>query len=484
MRLLLPWLFSLPRTCRKISAMQPRLPLLHHELPYLADSQHYFEKIRHLPWPVLLDSAQTKQGEDSRYDIAVADPFITLTTVGENTLITQNDTSQLSHDDPFLLLDNLLKRYPVSQQSDLPFCGGAVGYFGYDLGRRIEPLPTHSIDAEKIPDMMFGLYDWAIITDHVLQRCFLVSYGLTTKTQQQWQALVSALSNPSPSPSASSFRVSGPLKENFDAERYTQAFNKIQHYIREGDCYQVNLAKRFATPASGDPWLVYQHLRQRNAAPYSCFFSSPYVSILSSSPERLLKVKNKQIETKPIKGTRPRDLTDPQRDRDLAEELLHSPKDRAENIMIVDLLRNDLGKVCQPGSIQVLRPLALESFATVHHLVSTITGTLADDQHAVSLMRACFPGGSITGAPKLRAMEIIEELEPHRRGIYCGSVAYIGFDGNMDSNITIRTLVYSHHTLRFWAGGGIVADSQADAEYQEIQDKAAAMIDVITHFSG
>ncbi|HDZ15844.1 MAG TPA: anthranilate synthase component I family protein, partial [Methylophaga aminisulfidivorans] len=240
-----------------------------------------------------------------------------------------------------------------------------------------------------------------------------------------------------------------------------------------------NLANRFEVDAKGDAWLAYKQLRQRNAAPFSAFFETEQVTLLSSSPERLLKVKDNEVETKPIKGTRPRDLTDPIKDKSLADSLQASLKDRAENLMIVDLLRNDIGKVCQPGSIRVPTPFALESFATVHHLVSTITGTLKPTETSVSLLRACFPGGSITGAPKLRAMEIIEELEPHRRGAYCGSIGFIGFDGNMDTNITIRTLVFSNNKLRFWAGGGIVADSVADEEYQEVHDKAAAIFQLI-----
>ena len=273
--------------------------------------------------------------------------------------------------------------------------------------------------------------------------------------------------------------VSGPLKSQLELEQYQTAFNKIKHYIHEGDCYQVNLAKRFEVDAKGDPWHAYTLLRQQNAAPFSAFFSTPELTLLSSSPERLLKVYDRQVETKPIKGTRRRDLNDPEQDEALANELKQSIKDRAENLMIVDLLRNDLGKVCKPGSINVPKPFALESFATVHHLVSTITGHLADEQDAVGLLRACFPGGSITGAPKLRAMEIIEELEPDRRGAYCGSIAYIGFDGNMDSNILIRTLIYNQHKLRFWAGGGIVADSDVNEEYQEVHDKAAALLALI-----
>lgn len=457
---------------------QLTLPPLCTELPYHSDSAVYFEAIRHKSWPIFLDSNNDSH-RDARYDIQTADPFITLTTVGKNTLINRQIGSELSSDDPFLLLQSILATFTVNQVSELPFCGGALGYFGYDLGRRIETIPSIGQDAEHIPDMVLGIYDWAIITDHQEQRCWLASYGLNSDTASKWpelEALVSSNRENKPLPS---FTINSELRSNFDRQSYQAAFEKIQHYIHEGDCYQVNLAKRFEVDAKGDPWTAYSLLREHNIAPFSCYFSTPHVTVLSSSPERLLKVSHDHVETKPIKGTRPRDLNNPQRDQQLADELQASIKDRAENLMIVDLLRNDLGKACIPGSIKVPKPFALESFATVHHLVSTITGTLSQQHTASSLLRACFPGGSITGAPKLRAMEIIEELEPNRRGIYCGSVAYIGFDGKMDSSITIRTLIYSDNRLRFWAGGGIVADSDCDEEYQEVHDKAAAMLNLI-----
>jgi para-aminobenzoate synthetase component 1 len=452
------------------------LPPLCTELPYLVDSALYFEAIRTLPWPIFLDSSNSKRSVDSRYDIQTAAPFITLVTTGQNTQITHYDKDAVSSsEDPFVLLQNILHEFKPHQHADLPFCGGALGYFAYDLGRRIEEIPVQTIDAEHIPDMVIGIYDWAIVTDHQQQCCWLVSYGLDADTQTQWDDLVSSLTSITVPQNPETFQVSGELRCNLGQKDYQVAFDKIQHYIHEGDCYQVNLAKRFEIDAEGDPWFAYQLLRKQNAAPFSSFFATPYATVLSSSPERLLKVTQQHVETKPIKGTRPRDLYNTERDKLLADELQASLKDRAENLMIVDLLRNDLGKVCVPGSIKVPKPFALESFATVHHLVSTITGTLADKHNAVSLLRACFPGGSITGAPKLRAMEIIEELEPHRRGLYCGSIAYIGFDGKMDSNITIRTLIYSDNCLRFWAGGGIVADSTVAAEYQEVHDKAAAI---------
>lgn len=456
------------------------LPPLCTELPYPEDSAKLFTKLRSHHWPVILDSANTS-GENGRYDILSADPFITLETWGEKTLISEKNGNRTSEQDPFELLESLLSPMHQSQTS-LPFCGGAIGYFAYDLGRRIESLPALALDAEGIPEMAVGIYDWAVITDHKLKRCWLASFGLDPHTHTIWPDLVEILSSDTPSEPAS-FTVDGKLTSNLTEAAYKQAFDKIKHYITEGDCYQVNLAKRFEVEASGDAWLAYQRLRSQNAAPFSAFFNPGNVSVMSSSPERLLQVQQDHVETKPIKGTRPRDLTNPDRDKQLAADLQESLKDRAENLMIVDLLRNDLGKVCKPGSINVPKPFALESFATVHHLVSTITGKLAADKTSVSLLRACFPGGSITGAPKLRAMEIIEELEPNRRGVYCGSLGYIGFDGNMDTNITIRTLVYSNNRLRFWAGGGIVADSEVESEHQEVHDKAAAMFRLVDGLS-
>ena len=457
--------------------MSKNHPLLCDPLPYQADSSYYFERIRHLPWPVFLDSTRNT-AQDNRYDIIAAAPFKTLTTTGSQTKIATQTTTDTIDGDPFRILQQQLEQYPRQTATSLPFCGGAIGLFNYDLGRQIEQLPNIAIDNEASPELLVGLYDWAIITDHHLKQCFLASFKLDTATEQQWDKLL-ALLNSEQTTIPQTMTVSGKLTSQLETEQYKTAFNKIKHYIREGDCYQVNLAKRFEITAKGDPWHAYTLLRQQNAAPFSSFFSTPHLSIMSSSPERLLKLNQGHVETKPIKGTRPRDIDNPERDIALAGELQNSIKDRAENLMIVDLLRNDLGKVCQPGSIAVPKPFALESFATVHHLVSTITGKLADDESAVSLLRACFPGGSITGAPKLRAMEIIEELEPDRRGAYCGSMAYIGFDGNMDSNILIRTLVYNNNRLRFWAGGGIVADSDVEQEYQEVHDKAAAILNVI-----
>jgi para-aminobenzoate synthetase component 1 len=278
------------------------------------------------------------------------------------------------------------------------------------------------------------------------------------------------------------FQVLTKPQSNMTEESYSQAFDKIKYYLKEGDCYQINLTQRFVSPCVGKPWIAYQTLRKINAAPFSAYLNTPQVQILSSSPERFLKVHQRMVETKPIKGTRPRKANAAENQQQI-DDLKNSDKDRAENVMIVDLLRNDISKSCEAGSVRVPKLFDIETYTTVHHLVSTVTGVLAKTQHALDLLRSCFPGGSITGAPKIRAMEIIEELEPNRRGVYCGSIGYIGFDGNMDTNIAIRTLVHSDGTIRFWAGGGIVNDSVMAAEYQESFDKAAALLQVLAQFS-
>jgi para-aminobenzoate synthetase component 1 len=270
-----------------------------------------------------------------------------------------------------------------------------------------------------------------------------------------------------------------PASSNLSFQSYSDAFARIQHYLEEGDCYQVNFAQRFGLDVTGSPWSGYCQLRQHGAGPFSAYINTPHGQIMCTSPERFIRLHHRNVETRPIKGTRRRDK-DSDRDHQLRDELVASSKDRAENLMIVDLLRNDLGKSCKTGTVRVPELFAVETFATVHHLVSTVTCELDEAQDALSLLRGCFPGGSITGAPKLRAMEIIEELEPHRRGVYCGSIGYIGFDGAMDSNIVIRTAIHQDGRLYYSAGGGIVRDSSCEDEYQESFDKAAAFLHCFT----
>ncbi|MEZ0317816.1 MAG: aminodeoxychorismate synthase component I [Methylophilaceae bacterium] len=457
--------------------------MLKQEITYPADSATLFAKIAHEPWAIYLDSGQPGS-QYGRYDIMAARPFITLSTRGEQTAIHDRQGFRVSLEDPFVLLKQTLKPYS-SIKATLPFEGGAIGYFGYDLARRLESLPTLALDAEDMPQMMIGIYDWALIVDHREKRAWLVSHAVDAKTEQSWAALCALFEQVEPEPAgqaeSTAFAITSRLSSNMDLPTYELAFDKIKRYIVDGDCYQVNLAQRFSAHARGDAWTAYKHLREISPAPFMAYMSFPELQVLSGSPERFLQVKGDHVETRPIKGTRPRsaDVTE---DAQNATDLKASLKDRAENLMIVDLLRNDISKSCATGSVRADRLFALESFANVHHLVSTVTGKLAIGMTSIDLLKGCFPGGSITGAPKLRSMEIIEELEPHRRGLYCGAIGYIGFDGNMDTNIAIRTAVYSNNEIRFWAGGGIVADSEMQKEYRETWDKASSMLQLMQHF--
>ncbi|SHE22283.1 aminodeoxychorismate synthase component I [methanotrophic endosymbiont of Bathymodiolus puteoserpentis (Logatchev)] len=449
----------------------PSTPQLY-SLPYLLDSARLFSAIAAQPWSIFLDSglAEKRQG---RYDIFATEPLCTLITHGAETQVCSGNNTYVSKQDPFTLVKQQLtaqKAFP-----EVPFNGGAIGYFAYDLGRQLEKIPKLTVDAEHIPDMAVGVYQWAVVVDHQEQKSYLVGCA---DSDQQWQALIKQFSAYPEAVTVGEFQVTSSVQANMSEESYAQAFAKIKKYLQEGDCYQVNLAQRFVANCQGDPWAAYQQLRKINSAPFSGYLNVPGVQVLSSSPERFLKVFQGRVETKPIKGTRPRKENE-QENQQQIDALQRSHKDRAENVMIVDLLRNDISKNCIPSSVKVPKLFEVESYATVHHLVSTVTGRLDEKYHALDLLRSCFPGGSITGAPKIRAMEVIEELEPNRRGVYCGAIAYIGFDGNMDSNIAIRTLVHSEHTIRFWAGGGIVNDSVLEEEYQECFDKAAAMLSLL-----
>ncbi len=469
--------------------------MLKHELAYHRDSALLFERIAQQPWAMLLDSGQMlnpatgKAGSQyGRYDIIVAEPFITLVTQGELTTIAQNGTSIISTEDPFLLLKNSLKHY-AAPKTDLPFAGGALGYFAYDLARRIEKLASNVMPAIELPEMMLGIYDWAVIVDHREQRSYLVSHGLDAATHKNWsslQALFNAPCRPSTvDEQANQFTVTSPIVSNLTQAHYSQAFTKIQAYIQAGDCYQVNLAQRFSAQVQGDSWQAYKKLREISPAPFMAFMQLPFneterFQVLSNSPERFIQVSGDHVETRPIKGTRPRFKNSAQ-DLNSSNELLTSLKDKAENLMIVDLLRNDLSKSCE--KVRVTKLFQLQSFANVHHLVSIVVAKLRLNKTAVEVLRSCFPGGSITGAPKLRAMQIIDELEPHRRGLYCGAIGYIGFDGDMDTSIAIRTAVNCKNVLSFYAGGGIVADSDGSKEFAETLDKASSFTTITKYFT-
>lgn len=442
------------------------------EIPYRRNSAEVFNLIAAEPWSMFLDSGYPSI-DRGRYDFISGRPCKTLVTRGAETRITDANNERVSEQDPFELLKSSLGKRTLNL-TDLPFCGGAIGYFGYDLGRRIEKIATNARNDLDTPDMAVGLYNWVVVVDHHKRQSWLVGQDRADYTDSEWAELADLFHMEGAS-RLQKYAVRSAVESNMSREAYAFALGKIKKYIEDGDCYQVNLTQRFSVKVQGDPWDVYLALRKSNPAPFAAFMNIPDCAVLSSSPERFLSINQGNVETKPIKGTIRR-ATYANEDKALAEQLLESEKDRAENLMIVDLMRNDISKNCEIGTVSVPRLFALESYATVHHLVSTVCGRLQADKHALDLLRGCFPGGSITGAPKLRAMEIIEELEPTRRNVYCGSLGYIGYDGNMDTNIAIRTMVKKSDQIYFWAGGAIVADSEVDAEYQECFEKAAAML--------
>ncbi len=405
-------------------------------------------------------------------DIIAAAPASTLVTRGGETIVEECGRTTIETADPFDLVRSMVGE--VSENfSPLPFEGGAIGYFGYDLARCIERLPQIAGDIDQLPEMMIGIYDWAIVVDHQHCNSWLVGQGRFEQTRELWPELQQRVKRKAVLPADEPLKAVTPFASAVSHHAYQQAFDAIQEYISAGDCYQINYTQRFSASVTGDGWSGYQQMRRQNPAPFGAYMLLDDIEVLSFSPERFLQLHHGSILSQPIKGTRPRGAS-PGSDLKLRDQLYNSSKDRAENLMIVDLLRNDLGRVAELGSIQVPELFKLQSYATVHHLVSHITGRLRHDEDALSLLRACFPGGSITGAPKIRAMQIIEELEPYRRGIYCGAIGYIGFNGDMDSSIVIRTLVRQGDKAHYWVGGGIVADSDADEESQECMDKAAA----------
>lgn len=438
-----------------------------HPLPYHADPARYFQRIRQAPGAILLDAGRPG-AERGRYDLMSAWPLAELAPRADESA---NDFLQR--------LRGALQSLGPAELAEghaAPFVGGLIGYLAYDFGRRLEDLPCHSRDDLGLADARFGLYGWALISDHQLGTSELLFHpALPPSERDRLRALFEA---PHADPPVR-FRLAQAFQADLNQATYRQAIERIQAYILAGDCYQVNFAQRFQAPCEGDPWAAYLALRKACPTPFSGFQSLPGGgAILSLSPERFIKVNAGQVETRPIKGTRPRGR-DAQDDQAQARELLSSRKDRAENLMIVDLLRNDLGRSCRTGSVRVPELFALESYPNVHHLVSCVTAELAPGKDALDLIAGSFPGGSITGAPKIRAMQIIDELEPTRRGLYCGSLLYLDVRGEMDSSIAIRSLLVKDGQVSCWGGGGIVADSDWQAEYQESITKVKVLLETL-----
>lgn len=431
---------------------------------------------------VFFDSALTLE-RLGRYSFIAAEPFQVMTSKNGEVML----DGKAVDGDPFDLLAAQLARFPIRGRPELPpFQGGVAGSFGYDLGRHLERLPAARLDDMGFPDLAVGFYDTVVAFDHREHKGWILSCGYPESDPAARRARAEARADhfearlsaapetlePAAAPSAAPA-----VESNFIRADYERAVQRVIDYIHAGDIFQANLTQRFraSLPDGLTPFQLYRRLREINPAPFAAYLDFGDLVVASSSPERFLKLRDGRVETRPIKGTRPRGWL-PAHDDALALELLASEKDRAENVMIVDLLRNDLSRVCRDASVRVPELCVLESYATVFHLVSTVIGELRPGMTAIDLLKASFPGGSITGAPKIRAMEIIAELEPTQRGPYCGCIGYLGFNGDMDSNILIRSYAIKDGTVSFQAGGGIVADSKPAAEYEETLDKARALI--------
>jgi para-aminobenzoate synthetase component I len=453
------------------------------EIPYV-DPPAAFARWRQAPFAAFLDSAATGDPR-SRYSYIAADPFRTLVADDAGVRIDGQPVS----DDPFAALEAELARHrQAPAAAPVPFAGGAIGFLGYELGRHLERLPQRHPNRDRLPDMAVGFYDAVVAFDRAQRRSWILSSGRPeidpgardARARRRADELGARLAA---DPADSDMRPSPPAEWRFELTRadYVDRVRRLLDYIVAGDLYQANLTGRFlaARPADLDPFTLYRRLRDLSPAPFAAYLAcGPDLQILSASPERYLRLSAAgAVEARPIKGTRPRGAT-PAEDAALAAELEASVKDHAENLMIADLLRNDIGRVAEIGSVRVPILCGLETFASVHHLVSVVEGRLRAGLGPVDLLRAAFPGGSVTGAPKIRAMEIIDELEVARRGPYCGAIAWIGFDGAMDSAVVIRTLIATPERLIAQAGGGIVADSDPDAEYEELLLKARPLLAV------
>lgn len=443
-----------------------------------------FSNFQHLPWAMLLDTCNN-QLSDGRYDIIVHSPVAKLVVKNKQLVVSAAEEwstlieTELNANNgcPFERLEQVHNKFKsmvnVTDASPLPFLCGALGYFNYDLNIQLDDIQDTVPDEYSSPDLAVGIYDQSLIFDNKTNKVFCCYID-----NERAELLKNLTSDKTKTKTTTDFQQLSHWRANQTESEYQKKLQRIDDYLHSGDCYQINFAQRFDASYQGSEWQAYRLLRDVNKAPFSSFIRLEENCILSVSPERFLQVKSGLVETKPIKGTRKRALND-EDDKKLSEELLNSEKDRAENLMIVDLLRNDLSKHCEPHSVIVPALFKLESYPAVHHMVSTILGKLKASSSPIQLLKGAFPGGSITGAPKHRAMQIIQELEPNKRSIYCGSIGYIGVRDDMDTSICIRTVLAENNRLYCWAGGGIVLDSEIASEYQESLDKVAKILPVL-----
>jgi para-aminobenzoate synthetase component 1 len=451
-----------------------------------------FEVFKNQPNSMFLDGGMDYRGA-GRFSYIVANPFLVFKAKGRQTEITTDSRTDIVEGNPLYHLKKIFNDYRIRLNPPPPFfSSGAVGYFGYDLGWQLEKMPNMASDDVGLADIYLGFYNWTLIFDSLKKQWLISSTGLPERNFQARYTLAkdriklikaqlrslddkSTMATPITQYDVPYEPV---LFSNFTKKNYLRAVGRIKQHIAKGDIYQANLSQRFTADLTRQPYELYRRLRTINPAPLASFLNLDTMSVISASPEQFLRISDRDVITRPIKGTRPRGRT-AEEDRRLEEELLSSTKDRAELVMIVDLERNDLGKVCDYGSVRVGELYALERYATVSHLVATVRGRLHENKDHIDCIKACFPGGSITGAPKIRAMEILEELEPTKRGIYTGSIGYIGFNQQTNLNIVIRTMIAKNDRVYFHVGGGIVADSDPESEYQETLHKAKALIEAL-----
>ncbi|MCY6957690.1 aminodeoxychorismate synthase component I [Clostridium brassicae] len=424
---------------------------------------------------VFLDSARDKKTL-GKYSFIGINPFITFKS--KNSMCFMNGKQYKG--DAFEELKKIIEKYKFLNYTKLPFVSGGIGYFSYDIGRKIESLPNYAKEDIEIPDCYFNFYDNVIIIDHVNDKVHISALGILQNKDKSIEIIEKKILK---SEKIDILQINDydkiEFKSNFTKDEYIDCVEKVRNYIEEGEIYITNLTQRFNCKIEEDPYEIYKVLRNINPAPFAAYMKLEEFSIVCSSPERFLQIKNGIVETRPIKGTRPRGKN---KEEDLINknELLNSEKDKSELLMIVDLERNDLSKVCKPNSVKVTELFKLEEYSTVYHLVSTIVGELKNNATSIDCVKACFPGGSITGAPKIRSMEIIDELENVRRNIYTGSIGYIGFDNSLDLNIVIRTILIKDNEAYMGVGGGITWESDSLAEYEETLDKAKALFRAIS----
>jgi anthranilate synthase component I len=435
-----------------------------------------------------------------RYSFLAAEPFMVLSAHDREVNVTDRPGAKTrTVDNPLQVLRERVKSLRVAKLPELPpFVGGAVGYAGYDTVRYVEKLPNAPTNDRELPDLFFAFFDHMLVFDNVQKTAIVVVLarvveGREARSEEQLREaydvacrridrLVEKLGSPTDTLAPTDIEIKGdvrlPYTSNFSQPEFEDAVRKCVEYIRAGDIFQVVISQRLAVPLAVDPFEVYRTLRVVNPSPFMFFLRTPHCTLVGSSPEIMVRVVDGKVTVRPLAGTRRRGKTE-EEDQRLAEELLADPKERAEHVMLVDLGRNDVGRVAQYGTVEVSDVMVIERYSHVMHITSNVTGQLTDGRDAFDALAACLPAGTVSGAPKVRAMQIIDEIEPHRRGPYAGAVGYIDFAGNMDTCIALRTIVIQDGTAYVQVGAGIVADSVPENEYEETLNKARGLLKAI-----